>query len=398
MPREFRLPDIGEGVAEGEIVKWLVKEGDVLNEDQLMVEVMTDKVTVQIPSPMSGKILSLLAKEGETVKVGSPILLVEGEGAEVPQPQAGSVETRGAISRVTRAQPEARALATPAVRRLARELGVDLSLVRGSGPSGRITEADVRNVGEESAAKRAMTKAIVESYGPEERQPLHGIRKKIAEKMTQSKHRAAHFTYVEEVDVTHLVHLRDRLQETADRKGIKISYLPFMLKALIPPLKQFPMLNASLDDEKQEIVLKKYYNIGVATATDEGLVVPVVRDVDKKDLWGLAREIQRLADDARNKRLKLEDLRGGTFTVTSLGAMGGILATPIINWPEVAILGIHRIEKRPVVVNNQIVIRDMMYISLSFDHRVIDGDVCASFAGELKRLLEHPALLFMEVE
>src|SRR5438046_1646086 len=283
MAREFKLPDIGEGVHEGEVVKWFVKEGDPIRENDPVVEVMTDKVTVQIPSPVTGKVLQLRAKEGEVVKVGATLVVFGEAGEAAPTNPA----TAGRPTNVT----------------------------------------------------------------------------------------AAHFTYVEEVDMSQLVHLRDHLKEAAERKGLKLTFLPFFIKSILGALKEFPTLNASVDDERGEIVLKKYFHIGIATATDEGLIVTVVHDADKKDLWGLAKELERLSNAAREKRLALEDVLGSTFTITSLGKEGGILATPIINWPEVAILGVHKIEKRPVVRNDQVVIRDMMYLSCSFDHRVIDGHV-----------------------
>ena len=415
MAREFKLPDIGEGVHEGEIVKWLVKEGDPIKENDLMVEVMTDKVTVQIPSPVTGKVLRITAKEGETVKVGSTIIVL-GEAGEVapaiePPAPAAPVAVRSTPTAAIASAPAAPggpAVAAPAVRRLARELGVDVERVRGSGPGGRITEDDVRAATKAAAPAMAPKPAVaVEELPPskalapaglEERIPIKGLRKRIAEKMAKSEAMAAPFTYVEEVDMTTLVHLRERLKEVAEGKDVKLTYLPFIVKALIAALREHPTLNASVDDERQELVVKRYYNVGIATATEEGLTVPVVHDADKKDIWSLAREIDRLATAARAKQLTLPEVQGGTFTITSLGKEGGILATPIINWPEVAIVGIHKIEKRPVVRNDQVVIREMMYLSCTFDHRVIDGHVGAAFVQALAKYLEHPALLFMGLE
>lgn len=239
------------------------------------------------------------------------------------------------------------------------------------------------------------TVAVAAPTGAEERIPIHGLRKRIFERMAKSNATAAPFTYVEEVDMSQLVRLRDHLKEAAERKGTKLTFLPFFIKAILVGLTESPRLNASVDDERGEIVVKRYYNIGVATATDEGLTVTVVHDADKKDLWDLAKEVDRLSTAARDKKLSLQDVQGSTFTITSLGKEGGILATPIINWPEVAILGIHKIEKRPVVRDDQIVIRDMMYLSCSFDHRVIDGHVGAAFVQSVRSALEHPALLFV---
>ena len=248
-----------------------------------------------------------------------------------------------------------------------------------------------------AAAAPAPAVAVTPS-GAEERIPIHGLRKRIFDKMAKSNITAAHFTYVDEVDMTEIVHLRDHLKASADRKGIKLTFLPFFIKAIIAALKEFPALNASVDDERQEIVIKRYYNVGIATATDEGLTVTVVHDADRKDLWDLATEVERLSNAARDKKLTLAEVQGSTFTITSLGKEGGILATPIINWPEVAILGIHKIEKRPVVRNDQIVIRDMMYLSCSFDHRIVDGHIGAAFVQTVRNNLEHPALLFVGVE
>src|SRR5213083_569583 len=425
MAREFKLPDIGEGVHEGEVVKWFVKEGDPIRENDPVVEVMTDKVTVQIPSPVTGKVLQLRAKEGEVVKVGAT-LVVFGEDGEAPPATPSAPAARPASSAPppapsrTSAPPppppsSGEALAAPAVRRLAKELNVNLGAVRGSGPQGRILEDDVRRAAQASVvapaatisrpapAPQAVRPAVPQTAssgarGGEERISIHGLRKRIFEKMAKSNVTAAHFTYVEEVDMSQLVHLRDHLKEAAERKGIKLTFLPFFIKSVLGALKEFPALNSSVDDEHGEIVLKKYYNIGIATATDEGLTVTVVHEADRKDLWGLAKEIDRLSTAAREKRLALEDVLGSTFTITSLGKEGGILATPIINWPEVAILGVHKIEKRPVVRNDQVVIRDMMYLSCSFDHRVIDGHVGAAFVQNVRNSLEHPALLFVGLE
>jgi len=406
MAKEFKLPDIGEGVHEGEITKWLVKEGDPIKEEQLFVEVMTDKVTVQLPSPYTGTVLKILAKEGEVVRVGSPIIVVgeEGEAAPPAPPAAPTAAPAAPPAATAPSGPSfGEILATPAVRKLARERNVDLASIRGTGPRRRITEEEVRAAA--SGAKPGMAVApavpsITARPSPpgalEERLPVHGIRRRISEKMHKSKTTAAHFTYVEEVDMTPLVHLRERLKGKAERKGVRLTYLPFLIRAVVAALKDHPTLNATLDDEKQEIVVKRYYNIGVATATDAGLIVPVIHDADKKDLYALAGEIERLAEASRTNKLTPQDVQGGTFSITSLGALGGILATPIINWPEVAIVGIHRIEKRPVVHNDQVVVREMMYLTCSFDHRVIDGHIGAAFVESLKEYLEHPALLFVE--
>src|SRR6266704_2616909 len=389
MAREFKLPDIGEGVHEGEVVKWFVKEGDPVKENDPIVEVMTDKVTVQIPSPVTGKILQLRAKEGEVVKVGST-LVVFGEAGE-------AVPTRPEATARPTAPPPA-PTRTEAPPPAPGPTGDVLAAVRGSGPQGRLTEDDVRKAahGPVRTTVAAPPVSAAASSGVEQRIPIHGLRKRIFEKMAKSNVTAAHFTYVEEVDMTQLVHLRAHLKPTADRKGVKLTFLPFFVKAILAALVEFPTLNASVDDERGEIVVKGYYNTGIATATDEGLTVTVVHEADKKGLWDLAKEIERLAAAARDKKLSLQDVQGSTFTITSLGKEGGILATPIINWPEVAILGIHKIEKRPVVRDDQIAIREMMYMSCSFDHRVVDGHVGAAFVQSVRNYLEHPATIFVE--
>ncbi len=419
MAKEFKLPDIGEGVHEGEITKWMVAEGAMIKEDDPMVEVMTDKVTVQIPSPFGGKVLKILAKEGDKVKVGSTIIVVgeEGEAAPSPMPVQKASEEKPSVPVPPPSQPEVGVqdivIATPAVRRLARDLGVDISLVRGTGPRNRVTEDDVRQFSTKGTSgptaqaepqskeiditppKTPQTPSEKILKDREERIPLRGIRKRISEKMHKSKTTAAHFALVEEVDMTSLVHLRERLMDMAESKKVKLTYLPFIIKALTAALKEYPYMNASMDDDKQEIVLKKYYNIGIATATEQGLIVPVIKEADKKDIWELAKEIEHLAANAREGKLKLEEIQGGTITITSLGAQSGALSIPVINWPEAAIISINKIEKRPVVVSEQIVIRHMMNLSLSFDHRILDGHVAAAFANMMVKYLEHPTLLFL---
>ncbi len=429
MPFEFKLPDIGEGIHEGEIVKWLVKEGDFVREDQPMVEVMTDKATVEIPAPRAGKILKLHAQEGEVVKVGAVLVTIEEVGEAKPEPKREPVTVAApqpkpepepvataAATAVTApppptAAPAQRVLATPATRKLARELGVDISQIQGTGPGGRVTDEDVRRFAAARTAPQPTPppppapKPTAPAFAPsavitdrrEERIPLRGIRKRIAEHMRQSKSTAAHFTYVDEVDMTELIQLREQMKPLAEQKGVKLTYLPFIVKASVAALKEMPMLNASLDEATGEIVIKKYYNIGIATATENGLIVPVIKDADRKSILEIAAEIERLAKAAREGKIALQDLQGGTFTITSLGALGGLFATPIINYPEVAILGIHEIKKRPVVRDDQIVIRDIMYVSLSFDHRLIDGDVGARFCKKIISYLENPKLLFLEL-
>jgi pyruvate dehydrogenase E2 component (dihydrolipoamide acetyltransferase) len=402
---EFHLPDIGEGVAEGEVVKWLVKEGDEIKENQPLVEIMTDKVNVEIPSPKKGSILRLMAKEGEVIRVGQ-VLLVIGEKGEqatattlpptaTTQIAVPSAKKEPAVPMVPKREREI--LATPATRQLARDAGVDLSLVQGTGPGGRITEEDVRQYKAGTPSPVASVK-FSGKMGGEVRIPLRGIRRKTAEHMIRSKHLAAHVTHVDEVDMTEIVQLREKAKGSVEQRGVKLTYLPFIIKALIPALKQYPYLNSTFDDEKQEIVLKKYYNIGIATNTDQGLVVPVLKDADHKSIAQLAEEIAKLSEKARTGRLTLDEVQGSTFTITNVGSIGGMFATPIINYPEAAILGVHKVTKRPVVKDNQIVIRDMTYLSVSFDHRAIDGAMAAEFMNVIKQYLEDPKLLLLETD
>lgn len=418
MAYEFRLPDIGEGMVEGEILKWYVQVGDAIEEDQPMVEVMTDKATVVIPSPRKGIVLERHGNEGDIVKVGS-ILVVIGEESET-QEQPPSTERAESAPRqepptakfpsVKQETPVGKVLATPAVRRLAREKGVDLRLVPGSGPSGRVTREDIENfiaVGRKpevpptpSVSEAPLQAPSVPSHEvpeAEERIPIRGLRRLIARKMAQSKSIAAHYTYVEEVDVTELVSFREQMQSIAKERGVHLTYLPFIIKAVVLGLQQYPLLNATLDDDRQEIILKHYYHIGVATQTDEGLSVPVLHNADRLSLLELASEIQRLAQAAREHRLSPEEARGSTFSITSLGKSGGLLATPIINYPEVAILGVHKIEPRAVVHEGAITIRQRMNISLSLDHRVVDGAIGAEFTQFIKTYLETPHRLFLSL-
>lgn len=414
MVYEFRLPDVGEGIAEGEVVKWLVKEGTEVNENQPLVEIMTDKVNVEIPSPKRGTILKLMAKEGQVVKVGE-VLLAIGEKSEqstqstVPQiaqtpqtkplPKSVSKEVSVTVSsEVKFPEKPHEVLATPATRKFARDLGVDILLVQATGAGGRITEQDVQRFKQLGRTTAQVAVQVTTPRGNEERIEFRGIRRKIAEHMMKSKEMTAQVTHVDEVDMTEIVQLREKAKISAEKRGLKLTYLPFIIKALIPALKQYPYLNATLDEEKAEIVLKRYYNIGIATDTEQGLVVPIVKDAEHKSITQLASEIEMLGEKARTGQLALDEVQGGTFTITNVGGIGGIFATPLINYPEVAILGLHKITKRPVVKDGQIAIRDMTYISLSFDHRVLDGAMAARFVTIIKQYLEDPKLLLLETD
>jgi len=409
---EFKLPDVGEGVAEGEVVKWLVKEGAEVKENQPLVEIMTDKVNVEISSPKKGTVLKLNAKEGEVVKVGQVLLVIGEKGEQTPAGPALSTPTTptqvvakpAEVPRTATVVPAAapkkpqETLATPATRKLARNLGVDLAIVQWTGPGGRITDDDVRHFKESGRRPAAIALTVPTKAGVEERIPLRGIRRKIAEHMIKSTHTTAQVSHVDEVDMTEVVHLREKAKASAEKRGVKLTYLPFIIKALIPALKQYPYLNASLDDEKEEIVLKKYYNLGIVTNTEQGLVVPVIKDANHKSITQLAEEVAKLSERARAGQLTLDEIQGSTFTITNVGAIGGVFATPIINYPEVAILGVHKITKRPVVKDNQVVIRDMTYFSVSFDHRVLDGAMAAEFMTTIKQYLEDPKLLLLETD
>ncbi len=421
---DFKLPDIGEGIHEGEIVKWIVKQGEKVAADQPMVEVMTDKATVEIPSPIAGTIETVFAKEGETIEVGKVLVVIREEGkaevkkaetAPTPAPKVAQKAEAPVAREVTPLETtKSKAvpfdvLATPATRKLARDLDLDISTVKGSGLHGRVTKEDVQMAasGQEAATPRTSHTAVSSTSvvphtfqtvpapqrGALQTIPLRGVRKKIAEAMQHSKRTAAHFTYVEEVDMSAVVALRASVLDEAKRREVKLSYLPFIIKALIPCLQEFPYLNSSLDDEKEQIVLKGDYNIGIATDTPNGLIVPVIKNADQKNIWQLATEISVLAEKARTGKVALDDLKGGTFTITNAGSIGGVFATPVINHPEVAILGVNAIRKRPVVKGDQIAIADMMFLSLSVDHRVVDGADAARFMNRMVFFLSEPTRL-----
>jgi pyruvate dehydrogenase E2 component (dihydrolipoamide acetyltransferase) len=421
MAFEFKLPDIGEGVHEGEIVRWLVEPGQPVEEDQALVEVMTDKVTAEIPSPVSGTLIERRGGAGDVVRVGSVIAVLDETGVDMGA-TGGTGESRdvgaskedaeqeGRAAGPTTAQavregaaPPDRVLAAPATRRLAREMGVDLSVLTGSGPRGRVTPADVRaGVREfQPASLPAVPVAGINGFRTlgERREPFTPLRRKIAERLVKSKQTAPHFAYVEEVDVTRLVALKDELLPDAEAMGLKLTYLPFIIKAVVAGLRKHPILNAQLDEERQEIVYRNDCHIGVAVSIDQGLVVPVIRHAGQKSLSTLAREIAELADKARHGKLSPEEMQGGTFTVSNIGSIGGLFGIPIINYPEVAILGVNKVEKRPVVRTidgeDRVVIRDMLNLSISGDHRVVDGVETALFIREVAARLENPGRLLL---
>jgi pyruvate dehydrogenase E2 component (dihydrolipoamide acetyltransferase) len=519
MPVEFKLPDVGEGVAEGELVQWLVEPGDTVSEDQPVAEVETDKAVVEVPSPVNGTVKELRAEEGEVVPVGNVLIVFEVEGEEPedvevePEPadEAEGDTDEAATAPAGNGESGGRVFAAPSARRLARELDVDIATVEGSGPGGRVTEQDVRAAAEsetgseeseqeqqterrqavtrrsestdgetagEPAGPTASAGASVEAAGrnrtlaapatrklaeeegvdiddvpateerdgeafvtPEavreyaraqqeaqaadaeavagevgagearasatatgqsitpgedERIPYRGVRRTIGKQMEQSKFTAPHVTHHDQVDVTNLVEARGELKERAADRGIDLSYMPFVVKAVIAALREYPILNSQLDEDNEEIVVRGDYNIGVATATEAGLMVPVVTHADQKSMLSIASEMNELVQKARERSIAREEMQGGTFTLTNFGAIGGEYATPIINYPETAILGLGAIKDRPWVHEGEVVPRKVMTLSLSIDHRVIDGAEAAQFTNTLKEYLQNPTLLLLE--
>lgn len=415
----FKLPDIGEGVVEGEVVEWMVAVGDTVKEDDPILSVMTDKATVEIPSPTDGVVKSLVGEPGTILAVGQVCIEFEtdGEGTPVeeapapveevveeapapePEPVKAEVATPAptpapAPTPVVVAAPGARPLASPAVRQRARESGIDLSTVAGSGPAGRITHGDLDSWKDAGSPVAAAGPSRAARTGTTE-VPVIGLRRKISESMTASYTTIPHFSYFEEVDITHLDELRVHLNSTRAEGQPKLTYLPFIMQGLVKALGENPVCNALFDDEKGVVTRHDAIHLGIATQTDRGLYVPVVKHVEAQDVWQSASEMQRVSQAARDGTAGLAELSGSTFTITSLGRMGGLGATPIINKPEVGILGVHNAVDTPVVRNGQIVIRKMLRLSSSWDHRVVDGWDGAMLVQRLKALLENPATIFM---
>jgi pyruvate/2-oxoglutarate dehydrogenase complex dihydrolipoamide acyltransferase (E2) component len=439
----FKLPEIGEGVIEGEVVKWLVSQGETIAADQPICEVMTDKATVEISSPTGGLVQKLHAEEGDIIQVHSPLIDIDEDGTgasadsvsqdsvsqdSVSQDNGAAPEEKKAAPKLkeakkadakaapapaalapaavspapTAAAPAPRSggktLATPAVRRHARESGVNIEMVAGSGKGGRVTRSDVDAVargGSTPAPARSLPTVAAVPSGTEERIKIIGLRRKIAEQMVRSTTTMPHFTYVEEVDCKRLVDLRAQLKSTAAAHGIKLTYIPMVMKALALVFRQFPQVNATVEEDPLTTIVKGDVNIGVATDTPEGLFVPVVKNVEQKSVLQIAAELDDLVTRTRAGKAALHELQGGTFTITSVGNIGGVLATPIINYPEVAILGFNKIRERAVVVDGDLEIRPMVYLSPSFDHRIIDGAVAARFVAALKEVLENPAQILV---
>ncbi len=448
---EFRFPELGEGLHEGRIDHWVVKVGDVVKEDDVLAEVENDKAMVELPSPVDGKVLDIKVADGTTVTVGDLIILLEVEGAgnvttvvaqATPEPlqqdvkttavdQAGLGQVQDQVLRDQSQQPEnvatmpsvpaSEVLATPAVRKFAREHGVNLTFVTGTGTHQKITLQDVEAflatggtpVVEVAVPSQGQTDVKIPGTGAnidavpaipvgataleEERVPLTSIRRLIASAMVKSKYTAPHVTVMDEANVEELVALRGEIKPLAAQRDIKITYLPFIVKALVAACKKYPQLNATFDEERQEVVLKHYYHVGIATDTERGLVVPVVSDADRKNMWEVAQRINDMAARARTNKLTPAEMKGSTISISNIGSAGGMFFTPIINYPEVAILGVGRITEKPVIKNGEIVPGSMMALSLSFDHRIIDGALAQNFVNEIKSMLENPRLLLMGV-
>lgn len=446
MAYEFRLPDIGEGIHEGEVVKWFVAKGDKINEDDTLLEIQNDKAVVEIPSPVTGTVEEILVEEGKVAVVGDILIRFDAPGYEHPHvEEEGKEETEAQVqataeagqpiekAEVKKEQPETketsstkgqasdtatkRVIAMPSVRKFAREQEVDIQQVQGSGKNGRILKEDIEaflsggqqdvaqpaqetQTVEEAVSEEKVTApaapVVLEGDFPETREKMSGIRKAIAKAMVNSKHTAPHVTLLDEIDVTELVAHRKKFKAIAAEKDIKLTYLPYVVKALVSTLREFPQLNTSLDDEKEEIVQKHYYNIGIAADTDRGLLVPVIKHADRKSVFAISEEITTLAEKARDGKLSPAEMKGASCSITNIGSAGGQWFTPIINHPEVAILGIGRISEKPVVKNGEIVAAPMLALSLVFDHRVIDGVTGQQALNHIKKLLGNPELLLME--
>lgn len=405
----FNFPDVGEGIHEGRVVEWLVAEGDTVAEDQPLLKVETDKAVVELPSPHAGTVLKLHAEADSPIFVGDPLVSI-GEAGEAPpetdaSPAGSPAEKAGPAPAETVAAPTTagarRPLATPRTRALARKLGVDLRNLQGSGTSGRITDEDVQRAADGGSpapapAQPGIASGVADATadGVVERVPITHLRKMIANAMRASKQHSAHVTHVDEADVTDLVeHYKKAKPVIEEKTGVKFTLLPMFIKALVATLKKYPIFNASVDEERQEILIKKYYNIGIAVDTPEGLIVPVIRDADQKNMIELAAEVADKAERARSRQLTLDELKGGSCTITNIGPLGGVFATPIINQPELAIVGLHAIKERPEVVDGEIAIRKMMYLSISFDHRYIDGAEGARFMSDLAHMVSQPMVL-----
>lgn len=436
---EFQFPDIGEGIHEGIITKWLVKEGDLIKEGDSVAEVETDKVTTEIPSPKTGKIVELRANNGDTIHVGDVFVVIDTEGAAdeespvekkdtinekkeiVEEENAGVVGEVIASSEVIAPSDESnfrsenkdevkKALATPVARKLAKDLGVDINQIVGSGPNGRVMKEDIIKASEKpqvgkqeitldetiKTASQAQEEKVLIEDEKVERIPLTKIRKTIAEKMTRSRFTIPHTTAMDELDVTELYEFRKRYKDSLREEEINLTFMPFIIKATIAVLKQMPEFNSTLDEENDELILKKFYHIGIATDTERGLMVPVIKDADRLSIIELAKKVDEISNKAKNNQIELKDLKGSSFTITNYGSIGGYYGIPIINYPESAILGVGRIVQKPIIKNDEIVKAWILPLSLSYDHRIIDGASGARFLNMMKELLENPEMLLLK--
>lgn len=431
MKYEFQFPDIGEGIHEGVIMKWLVNQGDTVNEGQSLAEVETDKVTTEIPSPRSGKVLELKANKGDKINVGQVFVVIGLEGAALAEGETGKVsdakpevveeETAGVVGEVIASsevipsstefvvqkistENKGKVLATPVARKLAKDLGVDITTINGTGPNGRVMKEDIYKAKQAPAVEKiavskpapiAEKEPLIISDERVERIPLTRIRKTIADRMSQSKFTIPHTTAMDEIDVTKLDEFRNRYKDILKDEDVNLTYLPFIIKATILVLKEFPEFNSSLDEVNEEIVLKHFYHIGIATDTQRGLMVPVIRDVDRLSIIELAKAIWDITTRAKDNKVELHELKGSSFSITNYGSIGGYFGIPIINYPEAAILGLGRVTKKPIAIDDEIVIRKILPVSLSYDHRIIDGASGARFINRLRELLSDPDILLL---
>jgi pyruvate dehydrogenase E2 component (dihydrolipoamide acetyltransferase) len=387
MVYNFKLADIGEGIVEGEVSKWHVKVGDIVKENQPLVEIITEKVTVELPSPAKGVITKIGPDVGMIVKVGETVVIID-DGKEenneiIEETQQTEEKQKDKLVKLKEKQQIRRIIATPAVKRLAKEMGIDINQVKGTEEDGRITEKDVK----------LHSKLNVQSN--EERIAFRGTRKTIAERLSKASDRVVQAWIMEEIDMTKVTELKNKLKKS-NSNNIKLTYMPFFVKAVIKSLESNKRINASLDEETEDIVIKKDYNIGIATDTEQGLIVPVIKKAQNKSISEIAKEIEKLSKEAKSGKLEIEDTKGGTFTITNIGAIGGISSIPIVNYPEVAILAINKIMKKVVSWEDKIVVRDRVYLSLSFDHRVLDGADVARFLNSIRKYLEEPESLIKE--
>ncbi len=411
---DFPLPPMGEGLYEVELVRWLVKPGEAVRRGQALLEVLSDKATMEVPAPFAGTITATLGQLGAKIAIGQVVLSYEPLASENPSTTPIAIAPTVTPLAATDTAPSLAPVAAPSVRHIARQFGIDLAQVRGSGPGGRILLDDLTpqmnpttSPAEESPDRPHRDQLQPHDRGqiqpppfdlgkPGTRVPLVGLRKKIAEKMVEAKKYIPHYSYIDECDFTELAHLRGQLRSPLAKTGVKLTYLAFVVKAVARALRDVPIVNSTFDDAKQEITMHDRYHIGIAVAAPSGLIVPVIRDADQRDVTGIAKEIERLSDDCRAGRVKAEDLKGGTFTVSSIGSIGGLISTPIIYHPQVGILGLGKLVKRPVYDDRgQLKPADIAYLSFSFDHRIVDGAIGAIFGNAVQRHLQSPALLLL---